>query len=147
MIDFSHLESPLKPVPAFPVQAPDGRCDWPEIDRQSALFKLMRAAAPRVLGFAIPNAGRRNPHRARREHILGGVFDTVWDWRGGLVAYVEMKGYDTRGRPGSLQDNQIDFGNRCVELGIPCACFFSPYSAVEWLRELGFPVAEARHAA
>jgi hypothetical protein len=140
------LESSLNPEPQFFVQAPDGRRDWPEIDRQSALFKIMHAAAPRVLGFAIPNAGKRNPHRARREHILGGVFDTQWLWRG-MTAFVELKGFDARGRAGTLQTNQIEFGNRCVELGIPCAMFFCPFAAAEWLREQGFPVAEVRRAA
>jgi hypothetical protein len=146
MIDFSHLETPLNPEPQFFVQAPDGRRDWPEIDRQATLFKIMHAAAPRVLGFAIPNAGKRNPHKARREHILGGVFDTQWLWRG-RVAFIELKGFDARGRAGTLQSNQVDFGNRCIELGIPCAMFFCPYEAVSWLREQGFPVAEVRRAA
>lgn len=147
MNDWGALETTLEPKPQFFVQAPDGRKDWPEIARQGALFKVMRAAAPRVLGFAIPNAGKRNPVKARAEHILGGVFDTVWHWRGQLTAYVELKGYDARGRAGTLQRNQIEFGNRCVEIGIPCACFFSPYDAADWLRDQGFPVAGVRHAA
>lgn len=141
------LESTLNPEPAFYVQPPDGRRDWPEIARQATLFCVMRLAAPRVFGMAVPNAGKRNPRTARREGIRSGAFDTIWHWRAGLIAYVEMKGYDSRGRPGTLSDNQVEFGNRMTELGVPCACFFDPYDAAEWLREQGFPVAEVRRAA
>lgn len=144
---FADLESTLDPNPHFYVQAPDGRKDWREIERQATLFNVMRLAAPRVFGIAFPNAGKRNPFNAKREGIKGGAFDTLWHWRPKLIAYVEMKGYDGNGRPGKLQRNQVEFGNRMVELGIPCACFFCPYAAAEWLRDQGFPVAEIRRAA
>jgi len=96
------------------------------------------------MGEAVPNAGKRNPAQARREGIVAGVFDTVWRWRRPLVAHIEMKGYDKRGRAGSLSVQQIEWGNRMVALGYPVACFFDPYAAVEWLRELRFPFAEVR---
>ena len=139
------VEAPVRAVaPEFFVQAPDGARQFSEIDRQKMLFNLMRATAPRVLGFAIPNAGKRNPAKARKEGILGGVFDTQWCWRDGLTAFVEMKGYDTRGRAGKLSDAQIEWGNRMVALGHHAACFFDPYAAVAWLREQGFPIREVR---
>ncbi len=139
---WADLESELRPAPEFFVQAPDGRRDWPEIERQATLFRLMHLAAPRVLGFAIPNAGKRNGFNARREGIMAGVFDTSWQWTQQRTAWVEMKGYDARGRAGSLSTSQIEWGNRMLELGHHVACFFDPHAAVDWLRERGFPVRE-----
>lgn len=146
MSDFAFLESSLDPEPEFYVQAPDGRRDWPEINRQQTLFALMKRLAPRVVGYPIPNAGKRNPAKARREGIVAGVFDTQWNWRSPLTAYVELKGYDKSGRVGSLSPAQIEWGNRMAALGHHVACFFDPYAAVDWMRELGFPVAQARAA-
>lgn len=137
------LESSLSPAPLFHVQGPDGRKDWGETARQATLFRLMHLAAPRVVGFAIPNAGKRNPLQARREGIVAGVFDTQFLWRG-LTAFVELKGYDRRGRPGTLSTAQVEWGNRLVALDVPCAMFFDPYTAVAWLRGLGFPIAALR---
>ncbi|MXP42966.1 hypothetical protein [Allopontixanthobacter sediminis] len=146
-MNFADLETSLKPVPQFFVQAPDKRKDWPEVDRQATFFSTLRMAAPRLLVFANANAGKRSPRMARKEGILGGVFDVSIEWTRMLHAYVEFKGYDKSGRAGVLSPNQIDFGNRLVDLGIPCACFFDPYDAADWLREQGFPVAEIRRAA
>ncbi len=135
-------EADLDPVPAFYVEAPDGRKDWTELQRQTAFLKLMRYGAPRVAIYANANAGKRNPQQAIREGIKSGVFDLIAIWRGPLVAYLEFKGFDKNGRPGRLSRNQIEFGNRMVELGVPAACFFSPYAAAAWLREQGFPVSK-----
>lgn len=146
-MDWERLEESLNPEPAFYVEPPDNRRDWPEIARQATFLQVMRWSAPRVLLYANGNAGKRNPRQARREGIRTGVFDLTAQWRGPLIAHLEFKGYSSAGRPGTLSDAQIGFGNRCVELGIPCACFFSPYKAVEWLREIGFPVGEVRRAA
>lgn len=144
---WADLECDLAPEPEFFVQAPDGRRDWSELARQATLFRVVHMAAPRVVGFAIPNAGRRNPLQARREGILGGVFDTHWTFRAPLAAWIEMKGYDKRGRPGQLSISQVEWGNRMLALGHHVACFFDPYDAAEWLRSLGFPLREVRRAA
>ena len=144
MTTWDALETPLAPFPRFYVEAPDGRKDWAELDRQAALFAAMHRLAPRVLGYAIPNAGKRNPGKARREGIMAGVFDTRWEWRAPLTAVIEIKGYDARGRPGKLSAAQIDYGNRMHDLGHHVACFFDPLAAVNWMRELGFPIAQAR---
>lgn len=133
------LETPLRETPLFPVEAPDGDRTRSEIARQVTLFSTMRMVAPTVLGFAIPNAGKRNPVQARKEGIMGGAFDTEWHWSTGS-AWVEMKGYDARGRAGSLSDNQVTWGNRMHALGKPVACFFDPLAAVHWLASLGAPV-------
>lgn len=137
---WADMETPLVQTPDFYVQAPDGARQWSEIDRQQMLFNLMRSAAPRVVGWAIPNAGKRNPSKARKEGIRGGVFDTQWAWRHPVTAWVEMKGYDAAGRAGKLSPQQIDWGNDMVRLGHHVACFFDPYAAVAWLRDRGFPV-------
>lgn len=147
MIDWSALESPLSPSPRFFVQAPDGRKDWSEIDRQVTFLKTMHTLAPRVMVHAIPNAGKRHPGKARREGIMAGVFDLRIEWKAPLTAVVEMKGYDARGRAGQLSDAQVEYGNRMIELGHHAACFFCPYAAVDWLRGIGFPIAAARVAA
>lgn len=134
------LESPLHPEPRFHVEKSDGRRDWTEIQRQATLFRLMHMAAPRVLGFAVPNAGKRNAFNARREGIMAGVFDTSWQWQPPVTAWIEMKGYDARGRAGCLSIGQIEWGNRMFDLGHAVACFFDPQAAVDWMRGLGFPV-------
>lgn len=144
---WADLESDLDPTPEFFVQPPDGRRDWPELARQATLFRLVHLAGPRVRGWAIPNAGKRNPLQARREGIKTGVFDTQWAFRKPLTAWIEMKGYDRRGRPGVLSRAQIEWGNSMHMLGYPVACFFDPYAAVAWLRELGFPIRKMECAA
>lgn len=137
---WADLETSLDPAPTFYVEGPDGRKDWGETARQATLFRLMHLLAPRVAGFAIPNAGKRNPVQAKREGIVAGVFDTQWCFKHPLTAFVELKGYDRRKRPGTLSKQQIDWGNRMTELGHHVACFFDPDAAVEWLRGLGFPI-------
>jgi hypothetical protein len=129
--------------PLFPVQAPDGRRDWSESARQRAFFNKLRMAAPSLIAWHTPNAGRRNPSAARRAGIMGGVFDcTVASGAVGarFTAYPEFKGYDARGRPGTLSPAQIDWGNRMWRAGHPVACFFCPDAAVAWIKTLA-PVA------
>lgn len=139
---FAGLECALNPKPEFHVGPPDRRRDWPEIQRQATLFRMMRQLAPRIVGFAVPNAGKRHPGTARREGIVSGVFDTQWCWCEGLTAWIEMKGYDSSGRAGQLSDSQIEWGNRMAALGHHVACFYDPYAAVDWLRARGFPIRE-----
>lgn len=139
---FAGLECALNPVPTFHVGPPDRRRDWPEIQRQATLFRLMHQLAPRIVGFAVPNAGKRHPNTARREGIAAGVFDTQWCWREGRTAFIEMKGYDRSGRAGLLSTAQIEWGNRMATLGHRVACFYDPYAAVDWLRDQGFPIRE-----
>lgn len=149
MSAFDHLESPLDPVPTFYVQAPDGKREWAETGfhgRQETFVTLVHRLAPRVDLFHIPNEGKRSPLLSKRSGIVGGVFDNTLTFRFPLKAYVELKGYDKRGQAGKLSRQQIEWGNRQVDLGWPVACFFCPYAAVDWLRGLGFPIAQARAA-
>ena len=137
--DLDALEYDLNGPPEFLCQQPDGRKNWSEIARQAELFRLMHMLAPHVMGFAIPNAGKRNPRQAKREGLLAGLPDTQWLFRD-LCAFVEIKGYDSRGRPGALKLAQIETCNRMHRLGWPVAMFFDPLVAVAWLRSIGFPV-------
>lgn len=147
MTAWADLESSLHPEPVFHVEPPDGRKDWRELARQTTLFRVMRYAAPQVVLWGTANAGKRSPLQARREGIRAGVFDVQAVSEAPLCAWIELKGYDARGRAGKLSDSQIEFGNRMSALGHHVACFFDPYAAVDWLRGLGFPVAEVRRAA
>lgn len=145
---FDHLETEIYPSPKFPNQEPDGKRDWTELQRQTTLLRLVRAAGPKILAYANANAGKRNPLHARREGIMAGVFDLSFNAATPfMTAHVELKGYDSRGRAGKLSPQQIEWGNRMHALGKPVACFFCPYDALEWLRLLGFPLARTRIAA
>ncbi|MFM9829748.1 MAG: hypothetical protein ACKVOB_13565 [Sphingomonas sp.] len=137
MIDLPPHET-LTPVPDFPVEAPDGVKTWTELQRQSAFIKEMRTIAPTVMIFANANAGKRNPRQAKREGIVGGVFDLTCTWEGGS-AWCEWKGYTKAGRAGRLSPAQIDWGNKMHARGKAVACFFTPAACVAWLRGLGAP--------
>lgn len=139
-MSWAALESALEPVPEFRVQAPDGKREWSEIDRQVTFRRLMRETAPRVHIHANANAGKRNPSLARKEGIVAGVFDMSVAFKAPLAAWIEFKGYAGK-RPGQLSNQQIEWGNRMHQLGWPVACFFDPYAAVDWLRDQGFPIA------
>ena len=147
MTTFADLDCDLYPSPQFLHEQPDQRRDWTELERQTTFRTLIRHAAPRLLVYANANAGKRNPTQARREGIMAGVFDMTVLWTQNRIAYLEFKGFTKAGRAGKLSVPQIEFGNRLVELGIPCAQFFSPMNAIAWLREQGFPIAEIRDAA
>lgn len=139
LTDLEAFSDDLSPSPQFPVEPPDGLRHWSEIDRQETFRNLMKTVAPRAIVWANANAGKRNPRLAKKEGILGGVFDMTVAWPGGW-ALPEFKGYDGSGRAGSLSKSQIDFGNRLNAMGHPVACFFTPMRAVEWLRDVGCPM-------
>lgn len=151
---FDGLESPLTEEPLFPVEAPDGRKDMPELDRQKAFVSWLRKKCPHIVVCAIPNAAKRGQkamNQARAEGMVPGAFDTfvAWDYRQATkdapasVAFIEWKGYDARGSAGKLSPQQIDFGNRLHRQGHAVACFFSARTAIDWLRSLGAPIGGA----
>jgi hypothetical protein len=136
---FDALEDPLDPVALFPVQKPDGRRDWTEIDRQTTFNGKLRMLAPSLECHANRNAGKRAGFIAIKEGVKAGVFDlTVASGMIGprFVAWPEFKGYDKNGRPGTLSRAQIDWGNRMHRAGHHVACFFDPSAAVEWIRSI-----------
>lgn len=131
------------PVALFPVEPPDGRRDWTEAARQTVFFSRLRMAAPSLKAWHTPNEGRRNPMKALASGIVGGVFDVSVASGPNMPrqrAEIELKGYDARGRAGSLSPAQIDWGNVMHAAGHPVACFFDPDAAIAWLR-LKFPAA------
>jgi hypothetical protein len=141
------LSIPEAPVrgerPLFLCQAPDGRTDWGEDNRQTTFFSRLRVAAPSLIAWHIPNEGKRNPLRAKALGIRGGVFDICI--ASGIVgargtAYIELKGYRANGRPGVLLDSQVSWGNLMRAAGHPVAMFFDPDAAIGWLRGV-FPAA------
>lgn len=142
-------EAVLDPEPLFPVEAPDGRKDLSEIERQVMFRRYMRDLAPTVMVWANANAGRRNRLQATREGIKAGVFDLACAWDINVstspeapvsICFVEMKGYDKKGTAGKLSRAQIDWGNAMHERGHKVACFFSGKSAFDWIASLGAPI-------
>lgn len=150
MTAFDHLESPLDEAPIFPVQAPDGRKELSELERQAWVVSYMHRTQPHIVVYATPNAAKRGfkaQRQAKREGLLAGVFDLTfaWDVKDApdgrpTVCWAEMKGYDARGTAGKLSQPQIDWGNRMHRNGHAVACFFSAQSVIDWLAELGAPV-------
>lgn len=133
------LDEPLRERPLFPAQPPDGKRQWAEADRQATFRGRLRILAPSLHVYANANAGRRAPHQAVKEGIVTGVFDvTVMSGTVGnrFSAWIEFKGYDARGRAGSLSQAQIDWGNARYRAGHHVACFFCPDAAVEWVRTI-----------
>ena len=144
---FDHLETPLVEAPLFPCEAPDGRKDLSEHERQSWFVAFMRRTQPHIEVHANMNHGQRSQIRAKREGLKAGVFDitVAWDHRltpdvATTVCWPEFKGYDKNGRPGKLSQAQIDWGNAMHAKGFPVACFFSAKSCIDWLRSVGAPI-------
>ncbi len=137
--DFDAMETPLRETALFRVDAPDGKRSWAEADRQATFRGRLRMVAPSLMVFANANAGKRARHLAIKEGVRAGVFDvTVASGTIGprFVAYPEFKGYDARGRAGSLSVEQICWGNQMHRAGHHVACFFDPDAAVEWIRSI-----------
>lgn len=149
MVDFAALETPLDQAPLFPVEEPDGRKELSELDRQAWVVSYIRRSQPHIMVYATPNAGKRGfaaQRQVKKEGLLAGVFDLTFAWDiqhsdGPVtVCWAEMKGYDSRGRAGSLEPAQIDWGNSMHERGHKVACFFSAQSVIKWLASLGAPI-------
>lgn len=150
---WADLETDLRAKPLFLVEAPDGERSLSELARQSFLVSYIRKTSPKVVVAANANAAKRGmkaQRQAKSEGLLAGFPDLTicWDVADGHVpggpscAFLEMKGYDNSGRPGTLSQAQIDTCNRLHRCGLPVACFFSAKSAIRWLRSLGCPIKE-----
>jgi len=132
-------EDPNAP-PLFHVGGYSGLVKMPEIKRQKQFCHLMHAAAPTAIFFANANAGKRAPHTAKAEGIVAGVFDMTIGWKVQEIAYIEFKGFSKAGKAGVLSRSQIDWGNRMTKYGHSVACFYDPFEAIDWLRDLGCPI-------
>lgn len=152
MTVWDDLESALDEKPLFPVEAPDGRKELSELERQVTFRDYAKKLAPAVIVYATPNAGKRGfkaQRQAKLEGLMAGVFDQTcaWDVKASTnpdapvsICFIEFKGYDASGRPGKLSQAQIDWGNAMHRRGHKVACFFSGKSAFDWLASLGAPV-------
>jgi hypothetical protein len=86
---------------------------------QAAIVEWIRAVAPSVLVFAIPNGGYRTPAEAARMRwtgVLAGVPDLCIVAPGGRVHFIEVKT-----TTGSLSDAQRAVHDAMVALGTPPA--------------------------
>lgn len=146
-MSWSDLEQSLDQDPLFFVQQPDGARHLTELARVVTFRKLVRELGRNVHVHAIPNAGKRGfaaQRKAKAEGMVGGVFDLCITWSMRGVAWIEMKGYDARGRAGKLSQAQIEWGNAHFLMGHKVACFFCPVQAVQWLRENGAPIMQIK---
>lgn len=134
------LECDLREKPLFPVQAPDGRRDWAEADRQATFRGRLRMVAPGLIVWANANAGKRARHLAIKEGVTAGVFDLTVTAGPQFICFPEMKGYDSRGQAGKLSQEQIDWGNKMHRAGHHVACWFCPDAAIAWIRSI-YPAA------
>lgn len=146
-MNWADLETDLRADPVFPVEAPDGRKDLSEHDRQSWFVAFMRRTQPHIEVHANMNHGARSQTRAVKEGLKPGVFDIFVGWDRELTpdvpvtaTWCEYKGYSKDGRPGRLSQVQIDWGNAMAAKGFPVACFFSARSCVDWLISIGAPI-------
>jgi hypothetical protein len=135
--DFRVLETPLREKPIFPVEPRDKLPDS-ETTRQMAFRKRLRNAAPSIMSWAVPNAGKRGPRataQAHREGMKAGVFDEDYAWNHG-IAFLEWKDGQN-----DLSQAQIDWGNAMVRRGFRVACVRTPDFAEALFREWGAPIA------
>lgn len=123
-------------------------CDEPkvadsgaEIDIQVRLQVRIKKIAPTVRLVAVPNGMKTSAWgamQARREGMSSGFPDLVAIGpKNGLVAFLEIKA-----RAGSLSDTQIQWLNFLHMAGFNAGCFRSVDTAVQFLRDAGFPFSD-----
>lgn len=146
MTDFAALESPIAPVPLFPVEQPGERpadkAKWSEDYRQRSFVAWLAKNHPEVIVFSITNEGARgvfHGKRLKQRGLLPGAPDICVLWNGGW-AFVEFKGWAANGTPGKLSVQQIETCNRIHKNGTPVAVFYRADKALEWLRSVGCPL-------
>lgn len=133
---FDALDTPLKPVPRFPVE-PKDKGEASEVERQARFRDDLRKIAPSVMSWGVPNAGKRGfkaQSRSKKEGLTSGVHDEHYAWNHGL-AILEWK--DGKG---SLSQNQIEWGNAMVDRGFRVACVRTPEFALALFAEWGAPI-------
>lgn len=143
-------EAPLFFVEPIPAPGPDPRL-WPEEERQAAFVTYMSRTSPQITVRAVRNEGKRGLREQRqmkRTGLRAGTFDTFicWDVADAspdcpqTLVWIEFKGFDAKGRPGKLSQDQIDFGNDMTRKGFKVACFYTAKAALNWLASLGAPI-------
>jgi hypothetical protein len=135
-MEWGDLESPLDPVPAFPVEEAD-RSDESELARVTRFRAMMKRRAPQCRVVAIPNAGARGLkalNQARAEGAAWGFPDLMVLYCG-RAAFIEFKN-----RNGKPKAHQVEWMNWLVGGGFPCGVFRTAEAACAWLAGHGFPV-------
>lgn len=145
------VEEPLFFCEPVPAPGPDPRL-WPEEERQAAFIAYIKKTGTPVTAAAIRNEGKRGFKEQRamkRTGLRAGAFDTVvfWDYRDATsadcpqsVASIEFKGFDAKGKPGTLSQPQIVYGNELFHRGHAVGCFYTASAALDFLRGLGAPI-------
>jgi hypothetical protein len=111
--------------------------DLSEIQIQTLFRSRCRIMCPAVAVIGIPNASKRTQwaaQQAKREGLATGFPDLLCFWKGPGVAAVEFKS-----EKGKLSDNQAEWIERLIDMGVPCIVSRDADEAVEFLRGLGAP--------
>lgn len=121
----------------FHVDPKDAATEGSELAIQTAFRNKMKTHAPDVMLVAVPNSGKRTSYETltrAREGMVSGFPDMI-ALHDGKAAFLEFKA-----RGGRLDDKQIDCLNRLTNRNFVAGVFRSPVTAMDWLRDHGFPV-------
>lgn len=135
------LSEDLHEQPIFPVE-PKDKLPGSEVDRQQAFRKNLKAIAPTITSWAVPNAGKRGfkaQAQAKREGLTAGVFDEHYAAPGEWFAALEWKDGS-----GDLSPGQVSWGNLMTRRGFRVACVRTPEFAERLFREWGCPFIDRR---
>lgn len=108
-----------------------------ELQIQTLFRSRARIRCPGVAIVAVPNAakrGQRAMNQARREGAAWGFPDILCFWRFGGVAAIEFKS-----AKGILSENQSEWIERLLDMGIPAIVARDPDEALDFLRRAGAP--------
>lgn len=107
-----------------------------ELDIQTLFRSKVKNQCAGVSIVAIPNAAKRGQkamNQARREGAAWG-FPDVMALAPGKIAFIEFKS-----AKGQASDKQDEWHIRLNNMGFPCKLFRDADSALDFLREQGFP--------
>lgn len=124
----------------FHVDPPSVADAGDELSIQVALRKELKRRAPGIAFVAVPNGAQRTAWaamKAKQEGMQAGFPDCMILWQGGC-AFAEIKA-----RTGSLSDQQHIWLNWLTQAGHSCGVFRSVATCIDWLAELGAPIARS----
>lgn len=116
-----------------------------ELEIQSRFRNRLRKIAPAIKLFAIPNGSNITGWeriQKHREGLVRGFPDLGAMAHPGLIAFCEFKT-----KTGQLSDDQIRELNWLHKSGFPCGVFRSAETAIQALRDWGFPFADTQQEA
>lgn len=115
-----------------------------EANIQAAIFQYVRAVAPDVLIFAVPNGGLRAKAEAARlkwTGVVAGVPDLCLVLPGGRACFIEVKT-----AKGVLSADQKAMRLRLIRMGVPCVTARSVEDVRAWLQAWGVLTRESKVA-